>query len=118
TLSMFAVSADANTSAGAPWLTWVASVEDAAKLKVTFAPGFEVSNTVPNSLNASVKDAAASTMTSPVTFGVGVVVEAPVVEVGADGDEESPHAADTRANTATRSMERRSVRFIDAEIRQ
>ena len=75
---MLAVSADANTSAGAPWLICVTSDEDAAKLNVTFAPGLAASNAVPISLNESVSDAAANTVRSPVTLGAPVVVGAVV----------------------------------------
>jgi hypothetical protein len=37
-LIMFFVSAEAKTSAGAPWVSWVTKSEDPAKLKVTLVP--------------------------------------------------------------------------------
>ena len=41
---MFLPLADANTSAGAPWVIWVARSELAAKLKTTLTPGWAASN--------------------------------------------------------------------------
>ena len=43
---MFASSAEANTSAGAPWVIWVTSAEEAAKLNVILAPGLSASKAV------------------------------------------------------------------------
>ena len=39
-LSMFFVSAEANTSAGAPCCSWVTRSEEPAKLNVTLVPGW------------------------------------------------------------------------------
>jgi hypothetical protein len=64
-LSMFAVSADANRSAGAPSIICFAKVDDASKLNVTFTPGFFFVNAAPTSLNAVVKDDAANTVIDP-----------------------------------------------------
>src|SRR3954451_18940700 len=58
--------ADANTSAGAPWVIWVASWSEPAKLKVTLAPPLAAPNCWPIALNASVSEAAANTVSSPV----------------------------------------------------
>ena len=44
TWSMFLVLAEANTSAGAPWLIWVARPELGPKLNTTLAPGWAASN--------------------------------------------------------------------------
>ena len=67
TWSMFFWLAEAKTSAGAPELICVASAELAAKLKVTFVPGWAASNCSPSSVNVSVRDAAAKTVRSPDT---------------------------------------------------
>src|SRR5688500_4390669 len=48
TFFMFASSADANRSAGAPLLAWVASADDESKLKVTRVPGCFDSKVVPS----------------------------------------------------------------------
>ena len=61
-LVMFAVSAEANTSAGAPWVSWVTRSDEPAKLKVTFVPGWSCSNRAPSSVNVFFNDAAANTM--------------------------------------------------------
>src|SRR3954453_9418841 len=71
---MFGWSADANTSAGAPCVSWVTRVEDPAKLKVTFVPAWACSNALPSSANAVESDCAAYTLTVPLTsaaFGGG-----------------------------------------------
>ena len=59
---MFASSADANTSTGAPPWIWSTSADDASKLNVTCVPGFVFSKCVPIAVNASVNDAAAETV--------------------------------------------------------
>src|SRR6185436_6489533 len=65
TWSMFFVLAEANTSAGAPWLIWVARPELGPKLKTTLAPGWAASNCRPSVVNASFREAAANTLTVP-----------------------------------------------------
>src|SRR5262249_40234775 len=67
TVFMFVGAAEANTSAGAPWLICVARVELLARLKVTFAPGVAASESSPILVNDAVSDAAANTVTVPVT---------------------------------------------------
>jgi hypothetical protein len=62
---MFFVDADANTSAGAPLVIWVASVELAPKLNVTFTPGCAASNCWPMVVNASFSEDAANTVIDP-----------------------------------------------------
>ena len=63
---MFLVEAEANTSAGAPLLIWVAKVELAPKLNFTVSPGWAASNCFPSSVKVSVSDAAANTVIAPV----------------------------------------------------
>ncbi len=101
TFFIWAESALAKTSAGAPSLIWVESAELAAKLKVTFAFGFFSWNFVPASWKASVSDEAAKTVMSP-SIGFGVAVGAVVATlagetaaVGVSSSESSspPHAA-------------------------
>ncbi len=70
TVAMFVALAEANTSAGAPWVSWVASVELAPKLNFTLTPGCAASNCLPSSVNDSVSDEAANTVTVPVSAGV------------------------------------------------
>src|SRR5215468_3095726 len=70
---MFFWLAEANTSAGAPALICVARAELAAKLKVTFVPGWAASNCLPSSPKDSVSDAAANTVMLPDTDGEAVV---------------------------------------------
>jgi hypothetical protein len=65
TCCMFFVDADANTSAGAPLVIWVASVELAPKLNVTFTPGCAASNCWPMVVNASFSEDAANTVIDP-----------------------------------------------------
>ena len=48
TWSMFFVDAEANTSAGAPLVIWVARVELAPKLNCTVSPGLAASNCFPS----------------------------------------------------------------------
>ena len=59
TAVMLPGAAEANTSAGAPWSIWVASVELASKLNVIFVPACAAWNCLPIVLNASVSEAAA-----------------------------------------------------------
>ena len=60
---MFLVSAEAKTSAGAPWLIWVARSEDPAKLSVTVVPGCAASNSSASAVKGALRDAAAKTVT-------------------------------------------------------
>src|SRR6266508_1114928 len=64
TLSMLLVSAEANTSAGAPCWIWVASAWLPAKLKVTLVSGCAAVKSLPSLANAAVSDAAANTLIS------------------------------------------------------
>src|SRR3954469_5891596 len=65
TWSMFFVLADANTSAGAPCVICCASPELGPKLNTTLTPLCAFSNSSPSTVNASVRDAAANTLTVP-----------------------------------------------------
>ena len=92
-LVMLLLSAEANTSAGAPCPIWATNSDDAAKLNVTFAPGYSAVNASPTSVNAAVSEAAANTVTSPTPVAVSP-------------ESSEPHAAATKlriANDATRS---------------
>jgi len=59
---MFAGAAEANTSAGAPLMIWVARPELGPKLNVTLSPGWAASNCFPSWGKAPVSDAAANTV--------------------------------------------------------
>jgi len=59
---MFAGAAEANTSAGAPLMIWVARPELGPKLNVTLSPGWAASNCFPSWVKAPVSDAAANTV--------------------------------------------------------
>ena len=77
-LSMLAVSAEAKTSAGAPWVICCTSADEASKLKVALASGLASVKASPTAVNDSVSEAAANTVMSPSTAGA-VVVAAAVV---------------------------------------
>ena len=87
------MSAEANTSAGAPWVSWVTRSEEPAKLNVTFVPGLSFSIWAPSSVNVDFSDAAANTVMSPVMLGADddalpvVVVAVSVFDCRAAGDE-------------------------------
>jgi hypothetical protein len=66
TVSMFFGAAEANTSAGAPSVIWVARVELAPKLNFTVSPGWAVSNCFPSWVKVPISDAAANTVIVPV----------------------------------------------------
>jgi hypothetical protein len=62
---MVRVSAEANTSAGAPWEICVARSEDPAKLSMTLVPGFRPSNSPARRVKVSFREAAANTVRVP-----------------------------------------------------
>lgn len=70
--------AAAKTSAGAPAVMLAARVSLPPKLKVTFVPGYAVSNCLPSVLKDSFSEAAAKTVTEPLTFGDALVDEVAV----------------------------------------
>jgi hypothetical protein len=59
---MFAVSAEANTSAGAPAMSCATRSDDPAKLNVTVDPGFSCWKIVPMWVKVALSDAAANTV--------------------------------------------------------
>jgi len=122
---MLEVSAEAKTSAGAPWEICCTRADDASKLNVTFASGLAAVNAEPISLNASVSDAAAKTVMSPDTGAavdaadvdaaddaVAAVVAGPPIDPVED-PLSSPHAArkipKSRRKTSKKGRERRIV---------
>src|SRR5438128_1955169 len=70
---MFVSSAEANTSAGAPWLMWLASVDEDAKLMLAVASRLAALKALPISVNAPVSEAAANTVIVPVARAPGPV---------------------------------------------
>src|SRR5215831_3513883 len=76
TSCMFFGDADANTSAGAPLVIWVASPELGPKLNVTVSPGWAASNCVASFLKAPVSDDAANTVIVPVDEADALLDEA------------------------------------------
>ena len=83
-LSMFFVSAEANTSAGAPWVNWVTRSEEPAKENSMSVPGLSVLNCSPISVNDFFNDAAAKTMSFPPPSVL-------LVEEGEDASSDEPH---------------------------
>ena len=80
---MLAVSAEAKTSAGAPWVICCTSADEASNENVALASGLAFVKAAPMSVNAPVSDAAANTVMSPLTAPAAVVVAPPVVVVAA-----------------------------------
>jgi hypothetical protein len=129
-LFMFVVSAEAKTSAGAPWVICCTRAEDASKLNVALASGLAAVNASPTALNESVSDAAAKTVMSPETVGVLVaaaaVVAAAVVAAAAVSEAAAEaaavvvtasllslsHAAATSAKRVSGARSRRAVRLM------
>jgi hypothetical protein len=99
-LSMFLVSAEAKTSAGAPWEICATRSDDPAKLNATVTPGLASSNVLPISVNVPLSDAAANTVM--------------VVACGAapSDDPSEPHAAVESRRPATRGASRRFMRSL------
>ena len=95
---MLAVSAEANTSAGAPSVICVTSADDASKLNVVVASGLAAVNALPISVKASVSEAAANTVISPATPEGAVVSVDPL---------SSPHAAASIEAATTETASRR-----------
>src|SRR6202042_1922208 len=108
TESMFAGAAEANTSAGAPLVIWVARPELGPKLNFTVSPGWAASNCFPSWVKVPISEAAAKTVIVPVDAAEG--------ELLALGDElpdplpllEQPATA-TAASPATMTAKRRIV---------
>src|SRR5690349_5499464 len=113
-LSMLAVSAEAKTSAGAPWLICCTSADDASKLNVALAFGYLWPKAVPTSLNESVSDAAAKTVMSPVTAAVGATVAVAADELPLPLS--LPQAAAASPSMASRTTRRRDGRVMRAHL--
>jgi len=73
---MFFGAAEANTSAGAPLVICVASVELAPKLNFTESPGWAASNWSPSLVKVSFSDDAAKTVIVPVAAAALLVAGA------------------------------------------
>src|SRR3954454_2849975 len=82
-LSMFAWSALAKRSAGAPWVICWTRADEPSKLNATLAFGFFWVKASPAALNASVSEAAANTVIEPETAGIVVVVAVALFAAGA-----------------------------------
>jgi hypothetical protein len=100
TFFMFTSSAEANTSAGAPWLAWAARLDEESNENFTSVPGYSSSNWASASVKASVSEAAASTTMSPET-GVAVVVIVVAAALGAvsSSPQEAPVATSRTASS-------------------
>src|SRR5215472_15671167 len=73
TVPMVPGDAEANTSAGAPLVIWVARPELGPKLNLTVSPGWAAWNCFPSWVKVSVSDAAANTVIVPVA-GLALLV--------------------------------------------
>src|SRR6478752_1399651 len=73
-LVMFLVSAEAKTSAGAPWVICVARSEDPAKFSVILVPGFLASKSLAILVKVAFSEAAAKTVAAPESFGVSLAL--------------------------------------------
>jgi hypothetical protein len=105
---MFAGAAEANTSAGAPLVIWVARPELGPKLNFTVSPGWAAANCFPSWVKVPVSDAAANTVIVPVDADADADAELPAAEVGLEPLLEQPARA-TTASPATVRMRRRIV---------
>jgi hypothetical protein len=103
---MFAGAADANTSAGAPLVIWVARPELGPKLNFTVSPGWAASNCFPSWVKVPVSDAAANTVIVPVDADADAELLA--VEVELEPPLEQPATA-TKDSPAMVRMKRRIV---------
>src|SRR3954468_17012341 len=101
---MFFGDAEANASAGAPWVICWASAELAPKLKVTFVPGWAVSKAWPIAVKDSLSDAAAKTLRLPDREPLGLAAAA-AVDVLEEPELPPPQPARARATAVTRTPE-------------
>src|SRR5689334_12700060 len=109
---MFLVSADANTSAGAPCWICCTSACEPAKLYVRSRSGAAVDNVCFRSLNDSVSDAAAKTLSLPLSFAFAVAVAVVVGTALELSSSSPPHAVAKTASATTTVVASR--RFIVA----
>ncbi len=102
--AMLAWSAEANTSAGAPFCTWLTRSLDPANENVTVVPGWSASNCSPSAVKVFWREAAANTVMLPegVAEADGVPVPVPLVAGCA------VHPVRARPATTSRTAERRS----------
>src|SRR5579875_1337694 len=118
TFSMFAWSAEAKTSAGAPCWIWVTRVGLPAKLNLTFSPGSCVCSWLPILVKASVREAAASTVRVPEGFAEGAGVARDVAPPQATTS--SPAAVPAQRAISRRSSTLPSLRltllFLDDHV--
>jgi hypothetical protein len=98
-LVMFLVSAEANTSACAPWVSWATRSDEPAKLNSTLVPGCSASNFSPSSVNVFFNEAAAKTVMSPVTGETAA--DAVVFPAGSESELEQPATRVTAASAAS-----------------
>jgi hypothetical protein len=71
---MVFVDAEANTSAGAPLVIWVARPSLGPKLNFTVSPLWAASNCFPSWVKVPISDAAANTVIVPVDEAAGLLV--------------------------------------------
>src|SRR5581483_3108838 len=104
-LAIWTSSAEANTSAAAPFSIWVRRPDEGPKLNTTWAPGFCASKSRPISVKASVSDAAAYTRSSPSTPGDALAVAALLFVIGAaERFARSASQANKRSHDRTRAL--------------
>jgi hypothetical protein len=105
---MFAVAAEANTSAGAPLVISVARPELGPKLNFTVSPGWAASNCFPSWVKVPVSDAAANTVIDPVD------ADEEVLALGAELELLLEHPA--KATTASPAMVRVKRRILSSFV--
>src|SRR6185437_15959929 len=103
---MFLVAAEANTTAGAPWLICNASAELAPKLSFTFTPGCAASNCLARVVNASVSEAAASPVMVPLMAADDEPEPPATTPVCRDGLDELQPVSTSRAVATSRQPAR------------
>src|SRR5580704_4416720 len=122
TVSMFAGAAEANTSAGAPPVIWVASVELPPKLNFTVSPGWAASNCFPIWVKVPISEAAANTVIVPVAAAELLAAGedellALAAGLGAELDElllEQPATATADSTTAVRAKRRMLTPWVES----
>src|SRR5580704_323958 len=112
TVSMFFGAAEANTSAGAPSVIWVAKAELAPKLNFTVSPGWAASNWLPSWVKVPISDAAAKTVIVPVAAAAALVAAAEGELLGLDVELELPLEQPATATAATAATVRAKRRML------
>ena len=112
--------AAAKTSAGAPLVMLAARVSLPPKLKVTFVPGWAVSNSLPSVVKLSLSEAAAKTATSPDGFDDADLEEpepgAPESESESESEDEQADRTSSAATPAPAACSVRRVRRTERVI--